>query len=264
MTDNIDDFIMKHEIENIGKAQELLDSREEVYGDRVTNMERVAQVFSGILGTEVRADQVPLLMVGYKTVRASQTPDYEDNVKDIEGYAIMFREVIGEAMISAVNTDEYLQEKSRREVVEMEGPSEPAEYCRGCGRTLAVDAPLKDHAKDCQIAERNRHVRAYNWQGEEDVPAFTREQVKQLRQEVPSYQPGPVQGQGESHLYAYRQQLEAIFMRTWREVSPTTPTPKFAEAAAREAVGYFWLTFQKNEELQKRVSDLGWANERER
>ena len=247
------------DINNIDEAQELLDSREEVYGDRVTNMERVAQVFSGILGTEVRADQVPLLMVGYKTVRASQTPDYEDNVKDIEGYAIMFRECVGEAMISAVNTDEYLREKSRREVVEMHGPSEPAEYCRGCGRTLAVDAPLKAHAKDCQIAELNRHATAYNGRYDDKL---TVAQMEQLRQEVPAYQPGPVQGQGEAPLAAYQAHLEDIFRNAWSSMSKTAPVREYAAAAAREAVGYFWLTFQKNEELQKRATDPCEAGQR--
>ena len=247
---------------NIDEAQELLDSRREVYGDRVTNMERVAQVFSGILGTEVRTDQVPLLMVGYKTVRASQTPDYEDNIKDVEGYAIMFREIIGESMIPAATTDEYLREKSRREVAEMEGPSEPAEYCRGCGRTLAVDAPLSAHSKNCVIAELNRHVTAYNGRyEEEELPVPTAAQAEQLRQEVPAYQPGPVQGQGEAYLAAYQTHLEDIFRNAWSNMSKTTPVREYAAAAAREAVGYFWLTFQKNEELQKRVTDLGWAHE---
>lgn len=97
------------------EAQELLDSRVSVYGERVKNMENVAKVFSGILGIEVRPDQVTLLMMGYKLVRASGTPDYEDNIKDVEGYALMFREIIGEDMIAAVNTDEYIAEKNRRE-----------------------------------------------------------------------------------------------------------------------------------------------------
>ena len=86
-----------------------------MYGERVKNMENVAKVFSGILGIEVRPDQVTLLMMGYKLVRASGTPDYEDNIKDVEGYALMFREIIGEDMIAAVNTDEYIAEKNRRE-----------------------------------------------------------------------------------------------------------------------------------------------------
>ena len=96
---------------NMDKAQELLNSRVTVYGDRVKNMEDVAKVWSGILGTEVRADQVTLCMMGYKLVRASGTPDYEDNIKDVEGYALMFREIIGDKMISAVTTDEYLAKK---------------------------------------------------------------------------------------------------------------------------------------------------------
>ena len=97
------------------EAQDLLDSRVSVYGERVKNMENVAKVFSGILGIEVRPDQVTLLMMGYKLVRASGTPDYEDNIKDVEGYALMFREMIGDDMIAAVNTDEYIAEKNRRE-----------------------------------------------------------------------------------------------------------------------------------------------------
>jgi hypothetical protein len=154
-------------------------------------------------------------MVGYKTVRASQTPDYEDNVKDIEGYAIMFREIIGDDMIAAVNTDEYLQEKTRREKVE----------------------------------ELNKHVRAYNSRYEdEDMKQPSVAQIARMLQEVPSYQPGP--GTGHNHLAAYQQQLTDIFRRTWKEEWVINPHEKFAEAAAREAVEFFWLTFKKNEQLE--------------
>jgi hypothetical protein len=197
------------------EAQELLDSRLAVYGERVENMTRVAKVFSGILGTEVRPDQVPLLMVGYKTVRASQTPDYEDNVKDIEGYAIMFREIIGDDMVAAVNTDEYLAEKSRREKVE----------------------------------EHNKHVRAYNGRYSDELP--TTAQAARLQQEVPSYQPGP--SAARLHLAVYQQQLRDIFRRAWRAQDSIVPTDNWAEVAAREAVEYFWLTFQRNEELELRL-----------
>jgi hypothetical protein len=234
------------------EAQNLLDSRLAVYGERVENMTRVAQVFSGILGVEVRPDQVPLLMVGYKTVRASQTPDYEDNVKDIEGYAIMFREIIGDDMIAAVNTDEYLLEKSRREMKEMEGPSEPAFLCRGCDLTLPVTARPSAHAEDCKVAELNRHVRAYNSRYDKDVPELTGAQTERLQQEVPSYQPGPG---GSQHLAVYRQQLAGIFSRAWREQAATTPVDKFAEIAAREAVEFFWTTFKRNEQFEAAVRE---------
>jgi hypothetical protein len=246
------------------EAQELLDSRLAVYGERVENMTRVAQVFSGILGMEVRPDQVPLLMVGYKTVRASQTPDYEDNVKDIEGYALMFREIIGDDMIAAVNTDEYLLEKNRRDMQEMEGPSEPAMYCRGCDRTLPVTARSSAHAEDCAIAELNKHVRAYNSRYEKEVPELTGEQltgayptveqIARMQREVPSYQPGPP-NTSHQHLAVYRQQLTDIFRRAWKEQGPTVPVDKFAEAAAREAVEYFWTTFKRNEQFEAAVRE---------
>jgi len=241
------------------EAQNLLDSRLAVYGERVENMTRVAQVFSGILGMEVRPDQVPLLMVGYKTVRASQTPDYEDNVKDIEGYAIMFREIIGNDMIAAVNTDEYLLEKSRRQMAEMQGPSVPAVLCRGCGKTLPEDAAPNAHTPGCAVAELNRHVRAYNSRYDKDVPQLTGAQlegiqVNRLLKEVPSYQPGP--NVTTQHLMdVYREQLKDIFRRAWTEKWSTIPAEKFAEIAAREAVEYFWTTFQRNAQLEAGVRE---------
>lgn len=118
---------------NKNDAQTLLDSRLAVYGERVKNMEDVAKVWSGILGFEVRPDQVTLCMMGYKLVRASGTPDYEDNIKDVEGYALMFREIIGDRMISAVNTDEYIAKKNH--------PSNAA-------RTIRMFTLCEDHASD--------------------------------------------------------------------------------------------------------------------
>jgi hypothetical protein len=242
------------------EAQELLDSRLAVYGERVENMTRVAKVFSGILGIEVRPDQVPLLMVGYKTVRASQTPDYEDNVKDIEGYAIMFREIIGDDMVAAVNTDEYLLEKSRREAEEiskMVDPPVPLFLCSGCGRRLPFGGNLRDHAEDCKIAELNRHARAYNSRCEEEPAQPTAEEVARLQQEVPSYQPGPYQENAPAkHLAVYQQQLTDIFRRAWKEQAPIIPVDRFAEVAAREAVEFFWLTFKRNEQLQESIREL--------
>jgi hypothetical protein len=242
------------------EAQELLDSRLAVYGERVTNMERVAQVFSGILGTEVRPDQVPLLMVGYKTVRASQTPDYEDNIKDIEGYGLMFREIIGDNMISAVNTDEYIREKSRREamkIAEMVDPPEPVFTCSGCGRTLVFAARPHAHAADCKVAELNRHVISYNSRCDDLAEEITAERAAQLQQEVPSFQPGPYQENAPAqHMEAYRKQLSDIFQRAWKETGNSYPVKAFADSAAREAVEYFWLTFKRNEQLQQSIREL--------
>ena len=94
-------------------GQELLDNRESVYGDRVDNMIRVAQMWSGILGFEVQPHHVPLMFVAYKTYRASITPDYSDNIDDLDGYAIMFREVVDAqgGMVQAKSVADYLEKK---------------------------------------------------------------------------------------------------------------------------------------------------------
>lgn len=90
------------------QTDELIDQRKQVYGDPKVTFPQIAQVFSGILGIEVRADQVPLLMIGMKLVRTSQTPGYSDNSDDIAGYLDIFRTVMGERLIHARTVDEYI------------------------------------------------------------------------------------------------------------------------------------------------------------
>lgn len=93
---------------------EVVDGRRSVYGEPSISFPLVAQVWSGILGTEVRPDQVPLLLIGYKLVRASECPEYSDNIDDVEGYAKIFREVMGEDLINARSVAEFLEIKERR------------------------------------------------------------------------------------------------------------------------------------------------------
>lgn len=267
-------------MKSMDEAQNLLDSREEVYGDRVSNMENVAKIFSGILGTEVRADQVPLLMIGYKTFRASQTPDYEDNIKDIEGYGLMFREVIGEMMIKAVNTDEYVAAKRARIMARREETP-----CKSCGALILPGAPAGDHTPACEVADLMCKNSAYNSTLEDEaaftpivvnvqdpVVTFTEPparttittihdltvvQVEQMQREVPSYSPGPFkEGDPITHMEEYTKQLANIFQRAWRTSGPTVPNTRFSDAAAREAVEFFWLTFKQNLELQERIREL--------
>lgn len=99
-------------IEEETLVSELIDGRRKVYGDQVEGMVRIAKVWSGILGIEVQPTQVPLLMMGLKLVRASETPDYSDNSDDIEGYLDIFRSVVGPDMISARSVSDYVKRKS--------------------------------------------------------------------------------------------------------------------------------------------------------
>lgn len=93
---------------------ELIDERVKVYGDPKVTFPQIAQVWSAVLGVEVRPDQVPLCLIAMKLVRTSQTPDYSDNSDDIEGYLDIFRKVVGEDMVHARTVDEYVKKKRGR------------------------------------------------------------------------------------------------------------------------------------------------------
>jgi len=91
-----------------GNVGELIDGRVDVYGDPAVVFVRQAQIFSAILGVEVQPWQVALLMVGYKLVRTSVTPDYSDNSDDIDGYLDIFKTIIGDDMVHARDTKDYI------------------------------------------------------------------------------------------------------------------------------------------------------------
>lgn len=94
---------------------EVIDGRQDVYGDPAVEFERHAQAWSAIFGVEVRPDQVALALIMYKVVRANRTPDYSDNSDDIEGYLDIFRKIVGDDMVHARSVGEYLLLKERRD-----------------------------------------------------------------------------------------------------------------------------------------------------
>ena len=91
--------------------EELVDRRVQVYGDPLETFERIAQVWSGILGHTVKAVEVPLLMAGMKLVRTQVMPDYSDNSDDIDGYLYIFRTLVGDDMIHARTVAEFVDKK---------------------------------------------------------------------------------------------------------------------------------------------------------
>lgn len=91
-----------------GVVGELIDGRVDVYGDPAVVFVRQAQGWSAILGIEVQPWQVALCMLQYKLVRTAVTPDYSDNSDDIEGYRDIFLTLIGDDMVHARDTKEYI------------------------------------------------------------------------------------------------------------------------------------------------------------
>ena len=94
-----------------GLLGEVIDRRRQVYGEPRETFPRVAQMWSGLLGTEVQAWQVPLLMVAYKMLRTSVMPEYSDNSDDIDGYLDIFRELMGDDMIAARSVEEFIAQR---------------------------------------------------------------------------------------------------------------------------------------------------------
>ena len=92
-------------------VREVIDGRVSVYGDPTKTFERIAQVWTGILGHPVLVTDVPLMLMGMKIVRTQVTPEYSDNSDDIEGYLDIFRKVVGGDMVHARSVDEYLEKR---------------------------------------------------------------------------------------------------------------------------------------------------------
>lgn len=102
-----DDGVIQRE----GTVGEVIDGRRGVYGDPKVMFSRTAEIWSGITGHHISATDVPLMLIGYKALRAQHTPDYSDNSDDIEGYLDIFREIVGEDMVHARSVTEYLEKR---------------------------------------------------------------------------------------------------------------------------------------------------------
>ena len=86
------------------KRNELLDTannlvngpRANDYGDAYENHERVAQLWSPILGQDVSVSQVYQCLIALNLARLSVTPTHIDSWIDIAGYASLAGEIDGE------------------------------------------------------------------------------------------------------------------------------------------------------------------------
>lgn len=65
-------------------------ARQAVYGHPRDDFKRTAGMWSALLGTEVSAHQVALMMAMLKMSRLVSTPDHRDSVVDLIGYAVCY------------------------------------------------------------------------------------------------------------------------------------------------------------------------------
>lgn len=97
-------------------VDEVVNDRSAVYDDPIVSMSRIAQVWGALLDIEIQPWQVPIMLIGLKLVRTSKTPEYSDNSDDIEGYLDIFRKVVGDDMIVARTTQEFLAKTKERTI----------------------------------------------------------------------------------------------------------------------------------------------------
>ena len=72
------------------KAKHLVSKdRAKVYGDSKINHDRIAKLWSVILGKEITSQQVIMCMTALKLARLIETPDHTDTWTDICGYGAL-------------------------------------------------------------------------------------------------------------------------------------------------------------------------------
>lgn len=68
--------------------------RDKNYGSPLVNHQRIAAIWSVILGQEVTPSQVALCMAGVKIARLVETPNHEDSFVDAAAYIAIAGEIV--------------------------------------------------------------------------------------------------------------------------------------------------------------------------
>ena len=67
--------------------------RQKNYGEPLINHQRIADIWSVLLGVEITPSQVALCMVGVKLARLVETPDHLDSFIDLCAYGAISGEI---------------------------------------------------------------------------------------------------------------------------------------------------------------------------
>ena len=82
-----------NKIDVLEAAIHAVEARGENYGDVRQNHQRIASLWSVVLGQDVTPEQVALCMTCLKVARLIETPDHEDSWIDIAGYGACGAEI---------------------------------------------------------------------------------------------------------------------------------------------------------------------------
>jgi hypothetical protein len=76
------------------EIQETLNARGQIYGSSRSNHERISELWTGYLGDYISPMQVSMCMLLVKVSRLTETPNHQDSIKDLIGYAAIYNELL--------------------------------------------------------------------------------------------------------------------------------------------------------------------------
>jgi len=85
---------MKSRTDLLAEIQVTLNERGSIYGSSRTNHERISELWTGYLGDYISPMQVSMCMLLVKVSRLTETPNHQDSIKDLIGYATIYNELL--------------------------------------------------------------------------------------------------------------------------------------------------------------------------
>lgn len=85
---------MKNTNELLDQTRIILNDRGNIYGSSRSNHERISELWSGYLGSYISPMQVSLMQLLVKVSRLAETPNHQDSLQDVLGYACIYGELL--------------------------------------------------------------------------------------------------------------------------------------------------------------------------
>jgi hypothetical protein len=86
----------------------IVNQRGNDYGSATTNHRRISELWSGYLDSYISPEQAAMCMLLVKISRLSETPNHDDSLKDIIGYACVYRKIMAELHDNPESNEELL------------------------------------------------------------------------------------------------------------------------------------------------------------
>jgi hypothetical protein len=99
---------MKKTNEWLTDINETLTARGAIYGSAATNHRRISELWSGYLDTYISPEQAAMCMLLVKVSRLSESSQHDDSLKDLVGYACVYRKIIAELNDNSESDKELL------------------------------------------------------------------------------------------------------------------------------------------------------------